>query len=107
MTAEPVTKAGEELLTDIINDPEAPSYHVIGLVRRAIPDIEAEASAAQGARIAALERAFDYMANELRARREGAKPAVRDALDELSFYLVGLRAGTDLFAPPLPSEAPE
>jgi len=44
MNGEPRTRAGDVLLTDIINDHEAPSYHVIERVRRGILDIEAEAS---------------------------------------------------------------
>jgi hypothetical protein len=43
---EPTTKAGDELLTDMVQDHEAPSYRMIERVRQGILAIEAEAEGA-------------------------------------------------------------
>src|SRR5687767_12636761 len=80
-TREPVTRAGDELLTDLIQDHEAPSYHVIERVRVGISAIEQETLAASHRRVMeAIENSWQDSGYIASARLSRAAHAAASAV---------------------------
>lgn len=74
---EPTTKAGDELLTDIIQDHEGPSYHVIERIRSGILAIEAEVQASLAPNLWTAQELLDIY------DRTADRPAIRSKIARL------------------------